>query len=315
MTAGSEGKYCGHHGDERKDGDGPAHAWHAQSPKYREESRGALTWVLSITCLVMVVELAAGILTHSLALMADAGHMLSDVAAQLLALLAIWFAAKPPTPGKTYGYYRTEILASLINGVALVGISLFILFEGVSRLAHPPEIASGPMLGVAMLGLIVNLLSMKLLHQHTEHSLNIKAAYLEVLGDLLGSIGVIAAAIIIMIWHFYLADPVVSMLIGVMILPRTWRLLSECTNILMEGTPEHIDLDNLHGAICQVEGVLDVHDIHVWTITSGLDAMSGHLCIDRNSPPEKVLAEVTRIAQEEFGLHHTTIQVELADHK
>jgi cobalt-zinc-cadmium efflux system protein len=279
----------------------------------RQESRSKLIIVLALTSALMVVELIAGYTSHSLALMADAGHMLSDVASQALALLAIWFASKPPTTDKTYGYYRTEILAGLVNGVALVIISIVILYEAASRIAHPPEVHGSTMLVVAAIGVVVNLISMRILTNVADHSLNVKAAYLELLGDLLASIGVLLAAIVVAVTHWYAADPLISMLIGILILPRTWMLLAECTNILMEGTPQHIDADGLRVALLKVNGVIDVHDMHVWTITSGLDAMSGHVCVQRAAAPDEVLAEVTRIAQKDFGIQHTTIQVELVD--
>lgn len=302
-----DGTICDHHDDGRSD-----HQDHGNLPHvpHRHESRGRLILVLALTSVVMIVELIAGLASHSLALMADAGHMLSDVASQCLALLALWFASKPPTPGKSYGYYRTEILASLINGVALVGISIFIVYEAVSRLAHPPEVQGNLMLVVAVIGLTVNMISMRLLHSLADHSLNVKAAYLELMGDMLASGGVLVAALVVNFTHWYLADPLISLLIGFLILPRTWMLLAECTNILMEGTPRHIDMEGLRQSLAGVKGVLDVHDIHVWTITSGLDAMSGHVCIQRDATPEQVLAEVTRIAQKEFGIQHTTIQIE-----
>lgn len=279
----------------------------------RMESRGRLLIVVGLTTVLMLVELIAGMLSHSLALMADAGHMLSDVAAQVLALVALWFAAKPPTSGKSFGYYRTEILAGLLNGVVLVIISIFILLEAVNRLAHPPEVHAPLMLAVSAIGVVVNLVSMRILVGSADDSVNMKAAYLELLGDMLASAGVLAAALLIAFTHWYIADPLISGLIGVLILPRTWLLLAECTNILMEGTPGHVDTDGLRAAMLKVPGVLDVHDMHVWTITSGLDAMSGHVCVQRSATSEEVLAEVTRIAQKEFHIQHTTIQLELVD--
>lgn len=304
---------CAPHEPISKASSGHSHGGHSHGGGARQESRGKLMIVLAMTSILMIVELVAGYVSHSLALMADAGHMLSDVASQVLALVAIWFSSRPPTPGKTYGYYRTEILASLVNGVLLVGISIFILYEAAMRVAHPPEVQAPVMVAVATLGLVVNLISMRILNNVANDSLNIKAAYLELFGDLLASGGVLIAAIIISFTHWYMADPLISVLIGFMILPRTWMLLAECTNILMEGTPGHIDVDRLRVALLQVNGVLDIHDMHVWTITSGLDAMSGHVCVNRSSSSEAVLAEVTRIAQKEFGIQHTTIQVELTD--
>jgi cobalt-zinc-cadmium efflux system protein len=266
--------------------------------------------VLGLTTTLMVVELAAGLMTGSLALLADAGHMLSDVAAQGLALLAMWFASKPAHSRKTFGYHRTEILASLVNGVILVGICIFIVAEGVQRLAHPPEVEGGLMLAVAAAGLIVNLISMRLLHSVADQSLNMKAVYLELMGDMLASVGVLIAAAVIYFTHWYLIDALISILIGVMIIPRTWLLIAECTNILMEGTPGHIDMDKLKGAIMAVPGVISAHDMHVWSITSGFEAMCAHVSIAESMDSESVLAEVTRVSKEEFGIRHTTIQIE-----
>jgi len=276
----------------------------------RSKSKTKLLLVLSLTGVYMIVEVVAALYTGSLALLADAGHMLSDVAALVLALLAIWFSSRPATPGKSYGYYRTEILAGLINGVLLVAVSLGILWEAYRRFADPPQVMSMPVLIVALIGLVINLVSARLLSQSASQSINVKAAYLEVLSDLLATVGVIVSAIIIMVSGWYLADPLISALIGIMILPRTWMLLTECTNILMEGTPGHINLSELRQAILKVPGVLDVHDIHVWTITSGMDAMSSHVAIDAASAADQVLAQITHIAQEDFGIHHTTTQVE-----
>lgn len=284
---------------------------HAPAP--RQESRSRLTLVLSMTSLFMLVELIAGWYTHSLALMADAGHMLSDVASICLALLAIWFATRPPTSDKSYGYYRTEILASLINGVLLVVVSLGIFFEAYRRISSPPEVSTGPMLVVALIGLGINIASIKLLHEVQHDSVNVKAAYLEVLSDLAGSAGVLVAAIVIMFTGWQIVDPIISSVIGLLILPRTWLLLAEATNVLMEGTPGHIDLDSLRDKFASVEGVVDVHDIHVWSITSGLEAMSGHIAIRPGANAKDVLSAVTQIARQDFGIQHTTIQIDEQD--
>jgi cobalt-zinc-cadmium efflux system protein len=266
--------------------------------------------VLGLTTTLMVVELIAGLLSGSLALLADAGHMLSDVAAQGLALLAMWFASKPAHARKTFGYHRTEILASLVNGVLLVGICIFIVAEGIQRLSHPPQVEGGMMLGVAAAGLLVNLISMRLLHSVADSSLNMKAVYLELLGDMLASVGVLVAAVVIYFTHWYLIDPLVSILIGVMIIPRTWLLIAECTNILMEGTPGHIDMDKLRGSIMAVPGVISAHDMHVWSITSGFEAMCAHVTVAESSDADAVLLEITRVSQQEFGIRHTTIQIQ-----
>lgn len=266
--------------------------------------------VLALTGTYMVIECVTGYFTGSLAMFADAGHMLSDVAALVLSLLAVWFASKPATPGKTYGYYRSEILAGFFNALALVVLSLVVLYEAYRRLSSPPEVHGIPVLVVAAIGLIMQLVSLKMLKKSADASINTRAAYLEILGDSLASVGVIISSLIIIFTRWYLADPIISGIIGLAILPRTWLLLSECINILMEGTPGHIDLSSLREAITAVPGVQGIHDMHVWTITSGLDAMSGHIIIDSTAPAEEVLTNVTKILNEDFDLHHTTIQVE-----
>jgi cobalt-zinc-cadmium efflux system protein len=263
----------------------------------------------------MIVEVGVGLYAHSLALLADAGHMLSDVGGLVLALVAFWFSAKAPTPDKTYGYYRSEILAGFFNSLVLVGISIYILVEAYQRFQHPGEVVALPALIVAVLGFGVNLTSLKLLHKDSQNSINARAAYLEVLSDSLATFGVIVSSTIILLTHWYQADAIISGIIGIAILPRTWMLLTECINVLMEGTPGHIDLSALRTAMLEVEGVQDVHDIHVWTITSGLDAMSGHVAIDTRAPAETVLTSVTKLLNDEFGLHHTTIQVEQVECK
>ncbi len=283
---------------------------HGHHHDLRNESKKGMLTVLGMTAAYMLIEVVTGLMTHSLAMFADAGHMLSDVGALLLGLLAVWFSSKPATPGKTYGYYRSEILAGFFNALALVALSLIILFEAYRRFSNPPEVHGVPVLIVAALGLGMQLLSLKLLKKSADASINARAAYLEILGDSLASVGVIVSSLIIIFTKWYAADPIISGLIGLAILPRTWLLLSECVNILMEGTPGRIDLSSLRKSITAVEGVLDVHDVHVWTITSGLDAMSGHILIDNRAPAEEVLTRVTKILNDDFDLHHTTIQVE-----
>ncbi len=282
----------------------------------RSRSQKRMLQVLAITVLFMIVEVIVGILSKSLALLADAGHMLTDVGAISLGLIAFWFASKPATPGKTYGYYRSEILAGFINGFVLVAISFFIIVHAWERLKDAPVIEPLPVLGVAFVGLLVNLFCMRLLkhtgHNESEKSLNVKAAYLEVYGDALMSIGVMVSSLIILFFRWYQIDALTSLVIGGFILIRTWSLLKECTNILMEGTPEHIDMGLMRKAILSVAGVIDVHDIHVWTITSGLYAMSAHVTADRASDVDKVLDAVTIVLQQEFDLKHTTIQIEQA---
>jgi cobalt-zinc-cadmium efflux system protein len=288
---------------------------HAHGANLRAENKTNMLVVLGLTSAFMICEVVTGLLTGSLALLADAGHMLGDVGAIILALVAIWFSAKPATADKTFGYYRSEILAGFFNALALVAISLYIMYEAYMRLAHPPAVVGLPILVVAVIGLVVNITCLRLLQRSAEQSLNAKAAYLEVLGDCLATAGVIVSSLTIIFFKWYWADPVISGLIAIAILPRTWLLLKECTNILMEGTPGHIDLSALRGAMMAVEGVTDVHDIHVWTITSGLDAMSGHVTIDDRAPAEVILSRVRHIVNDDFGIHHSTIQVEQVECK
>jgi cobalt-zinc-cadmium efflux system protein len=275
----------------------------------RDKGKSAMIVVLIASCSFMVVEIIAGFYTGSLALIADAGHMFSDVGAIILGLVAFWFASKPATMNKTYGYYRSEILAALINGIILILLSVCILSEAFRRFNQPPEVQSLPMLAVGIIGLIINIVSVKLLSSHAEKSLNVRAAYFEVLGDMLASIGVILGAIIIYFTKWFFVDALISGVIGILIVPRTWTLLRECTNILMEGTPSHIDLRQLRKDILAIPGIIEVHDIHVWTITSGKDALSCHIVINNEVVAEEILTMVTKIA-ENFNLKHSTIQVE-----
>lgn len=283
---------------------------HSHFGSLAKSGKKALITVLAISAFYMVAEGVAGILTGSLALIADAGHMLGDVAALTLALLAAWFASRPASKSNTYGYFRSEILAALLNGMALLALSGFILYKASFRIFSPIEVLSGPMLVVAILGLGVNLLAMRILAPASGQSLNMKAAYLEVLADMLGSVAVIGASILIMLTGWTAIDPIVSAVIGLAIVPRTWLLVKQCVHILMEGTPSRIELDELRSAILAVPGVVDLHDLHVWSITSRRDAMSAHAVIVRSVAAEQVLTAITDLARERFDLHHTTIQVE-----
>ncbi len=280
----------------------------------RVRNQKRMLFVLAITVSFMLIELVTAWLTRSLALLADAGHMLTDVGAIILGLIAFWFASKPATTGKTYGYYRSEILAGFINALVLVGVSFFIIHEAWQRLKTPTEILPVPVFCVAFLGLLVNLGCLKLLHVHgvskEQRSMSVRSVALEIYGDALVSAGVIISSVIIFFTHWYRADAVISLLIGLFILPRTWILLSECTNILMEGTPQHIDLEAMRNAMLGVPGVVGVHDIHVWTITSGLDSMSAHVQVDKQADVDQVRETVTKVLQEKFNLNHTTVQME-----
>jgi cobalt-zinc-cadmium efflux system protein len=270
-----------------------------------------LSWALALTTSFMIVEVIGGIWTGSLALMADAGHMLTDVGGLSMSLLAVWFAQKPPTSMNTYGYFRTEILAALANGVVLFLVAGYILYEAFQRLWAPPEIQSGPMLIIAVLGLAVNVLGMAFLHRGAAESLNVRGAYMEVLSDALASIGVIVAAVIIQTTGVYLIDPLISAAIGLFILPRTWALMRQALHILMEGVPPHLDIRDIEVAMATVPGVRAVHDLHVWTLTSGKDAMSSHVVVEDLSAGDRILRNLHRLLHERFGIEHTTIQMEL----
>lgn len=230
--------------------------------------------MLAITAAVLVAEVVGGVITGSLALLADAGHMFTDVAGLGLAVLAVTFAAKSPTAQRTYGYYRLEILAAVVNGMLLFAIAAWILFEAWQRFTHPGNVEGGLMLAFAAVGLVANLVSLLLLRRGAQASLNVKGAYLEVLGDLLGSVAVIAAAAVIAATGWLAADPLASVLVALMILPRTWALLREAVDVLLEATPKGIDLDEVRRHILGTPGVVDAHDLHVWTITSGMPVLS-----------------------------------------
>lgn len=289
---------------------GQSNHHHGLNTSVREQSRSSMMIVLCLTATFMIAEVAVGFFTGSLALLADAGHMLSDVGAISLALIALWFSSKPATDAKTFGYYRSEILAGFVNSLALVVISVVILIEAYNRLQNPPEVMALPALATAVFGLIINIISLKLLGKTAQQSVNVKAAYLELMSDMLGLAGVIISSIIIICTKWYVADAIVSGAIGMLIIPRTWVLLKECTHILMEGTPDHVDLAALRTSILSTDGVVDVHDIHVWTLTSNIHALSAHVLIDANGNSAEVLKNITDKASSEFGLNHTTIQVE-----
>lgn len=270
-----------------------------------------LAIVLVLVILYMVAEVAGGLLTNSLALLADAGHMLSDAAAIGLSLFAIWIAGKPASSQRTYGYYRTEILAALINGAALVAVAVFIFLEAVDRFREPPEVAGALMMTVAVGGLIVNLLGLWILNSGREDSLNMQGAWLHVLTDALGSLGAIVAGILIWAFGWTWADPVASVLIGILVVYSSWSLLKETVAVLMEEAPGHIDVDALRDAIHDLEGVTSVHDLHVWTITSGLVAMSGHVTVVDQEFTHQKTQEIRRLVHERCGIDHTTIQLEV----
>jgi len=272
--------------------------------------------VLAFTSLFMGVEVAGSLLTGSLALLADAGHMATDVAALALALGASLFSERGPSPRRSYGYYRAEILAALLSGVFLLLVVAYILYEASQRFVSPPPVRSGPMLVVAVVGLGVNVLGASLLGRVRATSLNLKGAFFHVLGDLLGSVGAILAAVIMLTTGIFLADPIISVVIALAILLAAWRLLRQTTDVLMESVPEHIDLEEVRAGLLQVPGVRAVHDLHVWTLTTGFVAMSGHVVADL--PPgepdgyQRLLLALREQMKRRFAIDHATLQVEVA---
>jgi len=266
--------------------------------------------VFGLTSGYMVTEAVTGLLTRSLALLADAGHMLTDAGALGLSLMAVWFSERPSTPERTYGYYRAEILAALLNAVVLLLMSFYIVYEAWQRFKDPPAVTSWPMLIVASVGMGVNLVGIRLLQQSSGKSLNVKAAYLEVISDLLGSLAVIVAGLVMLTTGWFRADPIFGAAIGLFIIPRTWTLLKDIVRILMEGTPPGLDLEKMKSAILAIPNVTAVHDLHVWTLTSSVNAMTAHIWIRDGADESTVLQDLRRIAKEEFEIEHSTIQIE-----
>jgi len=274
----------------------------------RRKSR--LGAVFALTSCFLVVEVGAALATGSLSLLADAAHMLVDAGALLMSLLAVWFADRPATPAKTYGYYRVEILAALVNGVVLCLLAAGIVVTAYERLWQPPHVPGGPMLVVAVLGLAVNLISLGLLRPGAGESLNVRSAYLEVLGDAASSAAVIVAGGVILLTGWTVADPLASGAIALFILPRTWSLLRQAVNVLLEGAPPHLDVTEIEAALRAAAGIRHVHDLHVWTLTSGRDAMSVHVVVGPDTPADKLLDALHVLLHTRFGIDHTTIQVE-----
>jgi cobalt-zinc-cadmium efflux system protein len=276
----------------------------------RGKNKRRLAIAFGLTTSYMIVEAVGGFAVNSLALLADASHMLTDAAALGLALFAMRYAERPATPQKSFGYYRVEVLAALANAVVLLLISFYILYEAWRRFSRPPEVTSWPMLIIATIGLMVNLVAVRLLAGSAGHSLNIKAAYLEVLTDTFGSIGAIAASIIMLTTGWYLADPIFGAAVGLFIIPRTWKMLKDTAHILMEGVPANVNLEVVQEEMLKISGVVMVHDIHVWTLTTGLDSMSAHVFVEDPKEGPGILNELHKMLSERFGISHTTIQIE-----
>jgi cobalt-zinc-cadmium efflux system protein len=274
-------------------------------------SRRALALALGITAGYTIVEVVGGLLTGSLALLADAVHMLSDNVAIALALGAVWLAGKPSTYGRTYGFKRAEVLVALANGVTLVVLAVWIFYAAVRRLGDPPDVLGGWMLAIALAGIVVNVGAARILHG-ARGGLNVEAAFRHVLADLLGSFGVVAAAVVVLATGWLEADPLAGMLIGVLVLVSSWTILRDSTRILLEAAPAGIDTQAVGERLARAPGVVEVHDLHIWTITSGFPALSAHVLVGRGEDCHARRQELETVLRNEFGIEHTTLQVEHA---
>ncbi len=287
---------------------------HSQGAQRRSANQRRLTLTLVLVILYMAAEVIGGLLSGSLALLADAGHMLSDAGSLALALFAMWLASRPSGSQHTYGYYRTEILAALVNGATLVAISILIFIEAYQRLMNPPEVQAGIMMAVATGGLVVNLLGLWLLKEGRQESLNMQGAWLHILADTLGSSQAIAAGALIWAFGWYWADPLASIIIGVLIIFSSWSVLKESVAVLMESSPLHIDVDEVLEAMREVEGAAGVHDLHVWTITSGMVALSAHVLPESECDRDDLLKDLSDTLKHRFEISHATIQIESPAH-
>lgn len=288
---------------------GDAHA-HLPGLLHRGSERRRLSWVLGITAAFMVAEVAGGILSGSLALLADAGHMLTDAGALAFALLAMRMAQRPPDAARTFGWVRLEILAALVNGAVLVVVAALVVHEAWGRLREPVPVEAPLMLAVAVIGLGVNVAGAFLLHAHAHDNLNVRGAYLHVLGDLLGSLGAITAGLVILFTGWAAADPIISIVIAGIILFGAWRLVRESVDVLLEAAPAHVDVEALVEDLRSVEGLDQVHDVHVWTLTSGFVALAGHGVIDDPAQHTRILEEIQRRGRAR-GIGHVTFQLEM----
>ena len=283
---------------------------HAPAVSAAGRHRRPLFIAFLLTAAYMAVEAVAGLAFGSLALLSDAGHMLTDVAGLGMALAAIQLAQGRRDSSHTYGLFRLEVLAALVNAVLLFGVAAYVLYEAIRRFADPPDVPGLPLLLVAGVGLLVNIVSFGLLRAGSKESLNVKGAFLEVFSDLLGSVGVIVAGVILITTGWPYADPIIGAAIGLFILPRAWRLGREALRVLLEIAPAQTDIPALEERLRGLPGVADIHDLHVWTLTSGIDAASGHLSLDDGAELEDVLRRATEVLRDEFDVRHVTLQCE-----
>ena len=281
----------------------------------RATDRRRLTMAFGIALGLLVVEVVGGIAANSLAVLADAGHVLTDVTGIGLSLAAMWIAGRPATDGRTFGYYRAEILAAIANAVLLVGVAAFIVVAAIGRLDDPPEVQGGLMLALGVIGLVANGAAAMLLRRSQAGSLNVRGAYFEVLGDLFGSVAVIVAAVVMAMTGWQQADAVASIVVALLIVPRTVALLREAIDVLLEATPRGMRLEEVRAHIIGAEGVADVHDLHAWTITSGLPVISAHVVLKPDAEPARVLDELCACLAGDFDVEHSTFQLETVDRR
>lgn len=298
-----------HDNEDYSYGHGHSHSGHSHT---HNANKKALTISFFLIAGFMFVEFIGGYLTNSLALISDAGHMLSDAVALGLSLSALIFGAKAATPSKTYGYKRFEILAALLNGIVLVLLAIFIFKEAIDRLSEPPHVIGQGMMVISIIGLIINIIVAYILHSQgsTKENLNVRSAFLHVIGDLLGSVGAIIAAILIMLFGWYIADPIASMIVSLLVLYSGWHVLKESVNILMEAKPSGVDYDKVMSLLKSVNGVEDIHDLHIWMITSDFSVMTVHLKVKPDSDRDLILEKSKQLINKEFGIKHVTIQLE-----
>lgn len=288
---------------------------HGHAHADRTKDRHALRGALSVTVVYLVVEIVGGFLTNSLALLSDAAHMFTDVIALSLGLFAVWIAGRPASDQKTYGYYRAEILVALVNGLALWFVVVIVFWEAWERLREPQPIRELGVLGVASVGLVVNLISARILAGGDRASLNVRGALLHVLSDLLGSIGVVVAGLVILATGWTQADAIASAAIGVLILYGSWSLIRDAVDVLMEAAPRHLDVDEVRCALQGMPGATEVHDLHVWCLTTSRYALSAHVVVSEGTNGDEFLADTTVRLAERFGIDHVTIQLEAASRK
>jgi len=303
-----DGQHSDHDHSDHNHSHGP-HGHHHFDPSGNKKG---LMIALIITVGIMFVEFFGGLVTNSLALLSDSGHMLNDASSLALSLVAVWFATKPASPNKTYGFHRFEILAALLNGVTLFVVAGFIIVEAYGRFFEPPTVASGSMMLIACIGLLANVASAWSLMRKgdVKNNINLRSAYLHVLGDALGSVGAIIAGLVMMIFGWYIADPIISVLVALLILRGAWGIIKHTVHVLMEGTPITVNPSEVKAVLENIEGVINVHDLHIWTITSGLDSLSCHLLINDQEDDQRILQQSIQLIAERFKIQHTTIRIE-----